>query len=222
MKVTDATPTAPRSRRSLLAAAAGAVAATVAANFGRPIPAAAASGDPLIVGQDNSADPFDLTQLDGALAVSTHEGMFPAVRAVDDSVDGLYAIQATSTNGTGIRGNTEHGLAGVQGGTSNPFSIGVLAKNVDEGAGLVVYGKTKFPTRSGRATVAAGRAFVDIDLRQKGGLSGTPLCFANLTSHRPGVHIAAVRPNDPGTGRMRIYLNRAVRSNTFVAWFVLS
>ena len=63
---------------------------------------------------------------------------------------------------------------------------------------------------------------MDIDLRQKGGLSGTPLCFANVTSYRPGVFVTMVRPNYPVLGKVRIYLNRAVSSNTFVAWFVLN
>jgi hypothetical protein len=70
--------------------------------------------------------------------------------------------------------------------------------------------------------VAAARRSVDIDLRQKGGLGGTPFCFANLMSYRPGVFVTTVRPNYPVAGKARIYLNRTVSSNTLVAWFVLN
>ena len=90
----------------------------------------------------------------------------------------------------------------------------------------MVSGKARFPRRSGRATVVAGKASVDIDFRPWDlpfeGLEGTPLCFANLMSYRPGVFATTVRPNHPIRGKMRIYLNRAVSSNTYVAWFVLN
>ena len=63
---------------------------------------------------------------------------------------------------------------------------------------------------------------VDIDLRQKRGLSGTPCCFANLMSYRPGVFVTAVRPNYPVVGKARIYLNRTVSANTYVAWLIVN
>ena len=88
--------------------------------------------------------------------------------------------------------------------------------------GLHVTGKAKFPDRSGRATIAAGRAYVDVDLVSKSGLQGTPLCFANLMSNRTGVYVRAVRPNYPSANKLRIYLNKAVTSSTHVSWFVLN
>jgi hypothetical protein len=95
----------------------------------------------------------------------------------------------------------------------------------DNGTALLVRGKVRLE-RSGRATVLAGRASVDIDLRPRDlpfhGLEGTPLCFANVMGYRPGVFVTNVRPNYPGTGRIRIYLNRRASSDTFVAWFVLN
>ena len=54
-----------------------------------------------------------------------------------------------------------------------------------------------------------------------GGLSGTPLCFANLRSYRSGVAVAAVRPNYPTAGKMRIYLTKTVWRSTSVAWIVM-
>jgi hypothetical protein len=95
----------------------------------------------------------------------------------------------------------------------------------DNTTALTVRGKARF-SRSGRATVAAGRSSVDVDFRPTDlpfyGLEGTPLCFANLMSYRPGVYVSAVRPNYPIKGKMRIYLNRSVASSTFVSWFVLN
>ena len=162
------------------------------------MPAAAANGDPLILGQVNSAT--DPTRLQGGLSITSSDGINTPLQAIDDSSDGVPAIHAKSDSWIGIRAETVGGPAAINGVASNPFCVGVYATNTGGGPGLAVYGKVNFLTRSGRATVAAGRAYVDIDLRQKGGMSGTPLCFANMTSYRPGVHIAAVRPNYPVAG----------------------
>jgi hypothetical protein len=89
-----------------------------------------------------------------------------------------------------------------------------------EASALVVGGKATF-SRSGRATIPAGTDHIDVDLKPKGGLGGTPLCFANLQVRRAGVHVEAVRPNVPSFGKLRIYLNQSVSSSTPVAWIVL-
>jgi hypothetical protein len=95
----------------------------------------------------------------------------------------------------------------------------------DNGDALIAHGKVRFK-RSGRATVKAGRSSVDIDLRPIDlpfyGLEGTPLCFANLMSYRPGTFVTTVRPNYPIKGKVRIYLNRTATADTFVSWFVLN
>ena len=41
-------------------------------------------------------------------------------------------------------------------------------------------------------------------------------------SDRPGVFVRTFRPNFPVAGKARIYLNRTVSSNAYVAWFVLN
>lgn len=74
--------------------------------------------------------------------------------------------------------------------------------------------------RVGRATVLKGRAYVDVDLRGKGGLGLNPRCFAELQTYRSGVWVTAVRPNYPVTGKLRIYLNKAAPKATYVAWNV--
>jgi hypothetical protein len=93
---------------------------------------------------------------------------------------------------------------------------GVYAR-ASTGTALQVSGKVRF-SRSGRAAVAAARSYVDVSVA--GGLTGTPLCFANLLTYRSGVYVAAVRPNYPTVGKVRIYLNKAVTASTYVAWFV--
>jgi hypothetical protein len=222
MKVTDINATAPRSRRAILAAATGAAAATAAATLGRPLSAAAADGDPLILGQQNQAD--TVTVLNGVLGVK------PSLEVINNvpvpNPTSITAIFAHSDNGEGVLGQS-HGSfgipsSGVHGSATKAGGIGVTATSAEGGTALYVSGKAKLATRSGRATVRAGMAVTDIDLRSKGGLSGTPLCFANLSSYRPGVYVAAVRPNHPVAGKARIYLNRTVSSNTSVAWFVLN
>ena len=222
MKATDPEDAAPRSRRSVLAAAAAAAAAGAAATLARPLPAAAADGDPLILGQRNQADTE--TTLDGALIGKR----FLLVENLD--AEPHAAVIGRSLNGVGVYGQSEgsdpvltgNASAGLWGAATTPAGIGVVAVSGDlTGTALWVQGKVRLRTRSGRATVRAGRSSVDIDLT-KGGLAGTPLCFANLMSHRPGTFVTSVRPNYPVAHKARIYLNREVTSNTYVAWFVLN
>jgi hypothetical protein len=85
------------------------------------------------------------------------------------------------------------------------------------GKALHVEGKAHF-SRSGKATVTAGHLSVTVSV--PGGLSGAPLCFANLRSYRAGIAVAAVRPNYPSAGKMRIYLTKSVATSTSVAWWV--
>jgi hypothetical protein len=209
---------APRSRRAVLATAVGAAAAAAAATLSRPITVTAASGDPLVLGQIN--DSSDVTELNGQFVFNWGEG---ASMGAWSNIG--TAVYGTSETGLGVLGES-HGSngrdsAGVRGWTDHSAGIGVVAENDFGGVGLQVSGKAQLLTRSGRAAIAAGRSYVDLDLRSKGGLAGTPLCFAILRSYRPGVYVAAVRANYPSSGRARIYLNKAVTSTTNVSWFVL-
>ena len=216
MRATVDTATVARSRRSILAAAAGAAAASAAATLARPIAAAAADGDPLILGQSNSA--ASATGLDGRLLVNGQGG------SLNDPSE--IALRVTSLHGTAVRGESSgrrgSSTSGVCGVANEPFAIGVVAIGDANGTGLFVRARVQMPDRSGRATVLKGKASVDVDLRARGHLAGTPLCFANVMSYRPGTFVTMVRPNYPSGGVMRIYLNRAASSNTFVAWLVLN
>jgi len=113
----------------------------------------------------------------------------------------------------GVHGQV-HGGQGVRGEAT--VGIGVYA-TATTGTALQVSGKASF-SRSGRATIASGHSYVDVTVA--GGLAGTPLCFANLQTFRSGISVAAVRPNYPSAGKLRIYLSKAVTASTYVAWIV--
>jgi hypothetical protein len=128
-------------------------------------------------------------------------------------------VMGSSEEGTGVFGTITLSGDAVHGHSFATDGVGVRA-SAEAGLALVVDGKATF-SRSGRATIPAGADHIDVDLKPKGGLSGTPLCFANLQVRRTGVHVEAVRPNVPSFGKLRIYLNGPVSSSTTVAWIVL-
>jgi hypothetical protein len=253
--------TTPRSRRALLGAALGAAVASVASAVGRPLPAAAADGEAMLVGhtydstmrtQIDSTDYAFLGRSNGQSVAGVHGVHFGddwgyGVHGINESETG-YGVYGTGgeigTRGvgltgvegigrdTGVRGDGAdfgvEGIAHVGGGPDGwgvgvsgtaKTGIGVLATS-PSGIALDVVGKARF-SRSGRATVAAGRSYVDVDLRTNGGLAGSPLIFATLQSYRSGVFVAATRKNYPSTGKFRIYLNKAVTASTYVAWLVI-
>jgi hypothetical protein len=185
-----------RSRRAVLTAAMGGVAVLALDRLGRP---AAVKAAPTAM----TTETFMTSSAITALSCTSGVG-----------------LQVLSYDSTGLLGATNGSApnAGVYGLDETGSGYGVLAKsNLATGTGLRVEGKASF-NRSGRAKVAAGKSSVDVTV--PGGLGGTPLVFANLTSYRAGVAVAAVRPNYPSSGKARIYLTKAVPSATYVAWFV--
>jgi hypothetical protein len=241
----------PRSRRAFLAAAAGAAAATaVTAIDPRSVARAGVDGD-VVLGALNTAttttslritanasDVFRVRGIsENAAIVGANDDVGAGVRGEATTGAGVIGVSPSgsgvegSTNmGTGVLGISEEGTGvaghitlsgdGVHGHSFATAGVGVRA-SAEAGRALVVDGKAAF-SRSGRATIPAGAGHVDVDLTTRGGLGGTPLCFANLTTRRPGIHIEAVRPNTPSTGKLRIYVNKAVPGSTFVAWLVLA
>ena len=133
-------------------------------------------------------------------------------------------VDGVSTSGIGVHGASESS-AGVSGHATTGVGVhglggdgtGVLAESTS-GTALNVIGKTHF-NRSGKATVPAGHRSVDVTV--PGGLGGTPLCFANIRIYRSGVAVAAVRPNWPSSGKIRIYLTKVMTSSTSVSWMVM-
>ena len=149
------------------------------------------------------------------------------------SSTGVYGEGNTGVwgyGGWGVFGAGDTGVYGFSGATvpAAPGHTGVFGYS-DSGTGvyakaatgtaLQVSGKARF-SRSGRAAVAAAHSYVDVAVA--GGLTGTPLCYATLMTYRSGTAIAAVRPNYPTTGKIRIYLTKSVTATTYVAWFVAS
>ncbi len=234
----------PRSRRTVLRAALGAAMGAAGALIGRPTPAAAADGEAVLQGTTNTASTTTTLRVPSLLSDPVMPG--PAL-LVESSGDGLavglevhsreeFAIVAdsimggvlgTSLNSYGVAGfstrdvgafGSSDAAVGVRG-ESKSGTGGVFAS--DSGTALYARGLVRL-SRSGRTTVEAGHAVADIDLRASGGLAGTPLCFANLMTYRPGVFVTAVRPNYPVAGKARIYLNKPVTGRTYVAWVVLN
>jgi hypothetical protein len=203
-------------RRAVLGAALGGAAAAAAAVIAAPSSVLGLSGDPMTVGQGHSSTTVTSIECDGANAMS----------ASSNAGDGFWGYSSADEK-SGVYGNTGSTTGyGVFG--RNLANAGIAALGAPEAAlwaaqigaplALRVEGKASF-SRSGRVAVAAGKSYRDVSV--PGQLSGTPLCFANLASYRAGVHVAAVRPNYPSSGKMRIYLNKAVTSPIDVAWVVL-
>lgn len=241
---------APRSRRVFLAAAAGAAAATAATALDpRAAVRAGVDGD-VVLGALNTAttttslritaNSLDVLRVRGisenAAIVGANDDVGSGVRGEATTGSGVLGVapngsgvEGSSTMGNGVLGSSEEGtgvfgtitLSGdaVHGHSFATAGVGVRA-SAEAGTALVVDGKAEF-SRSGRATIPAGADHIDVDLKPKGGLGGTPLCFANLQVRRSGVHVEAVRPNVPSFGKLRIYLNQSVSASTPVAWIVL-
>ena len=105
---------APRSRRALLVAGAGAAAAAVATTIGHPLGARATDGDPILVGGDYTATtPTKLTNTaNGKTVLKASSATGVAVEGGGDSDTGVYGW---STSGTGVYAESSSGEAGLVG-----------------------------------------------------------------------------------------------------------
>ncbi len=148
----------------------------------------------------------------------------------DRDTPGKIGTAGTSYEGVGVVGYAAPGagdaLPPAPGGVVGvygyaPAGAGVVAAS-DSGTALNVKGKATF-SRSGLVSLPKNRAYVDVDLLAKGGLAGTPLCFATIQTRRPGVHVETIRPNYPSAGKLRIYFNKvaSTTSATSIAWMVM-
>ena len=137
---------APRSRRHLLAAAAGGLAALAAQAFGRPLPARAVDGDYVRVGWArtgtattsiaNTTDDsvvFQATSTAGGIAVVGNSTSYFGVQGVSTSsigVDGQsdtwYGVRGVSGTQTGVYGYSEAPDEAATVGHNNGESTGVL------------------------------------------------------------------------------------------------
>jgi len=244
-------PNAPRSRRALLTAAAGGAAA-VAATAAMPLTALAANGDAVLVGDAHtgttetsitttSADPVNAPQVSfkahavnadaagllGSAGDETNIGTdftaFTGVYGWSETAnsDEIFATGVWGDSddvgvyGTGVIGAWGDGLIGVRG-TGGSGGVGVHAVGATPtDVGLAVSGKVTF-SRSNKSTIGAGKSSLKVNLA---GVTSSSRVFAVLHSNRSGRYVRAVVPT---TGSFTIYLNTAVTSATYVAWFVLN
>ncbi len=202
-------PATRRTRRSVLTAGAAAAGALALQSVAASVGARATDGQPLILGTDNDA--ASSTGLVGA------SGSGPALRLTQTNPAGGGALEVNGGVWVGSGGVLSHGGSGTGLSGSATTGTAVVASAEPAGMALRVSGRATF-SRSGRVTVRAGRRSATVT---QIGLQARSMVFATLQQYRSGVHIAAAVPTPGPPGRIVIYLNRAVGSDTRVAWFVL-
>jgi len=146
------------------------------------------------------------------------------VHALSDSGTGVWGGSSSTSgvhgycgSGVGVRGEATTGIGVI--GTATTGTAGRFESASGAIALQTVNGRVVVGGRSGRVRITAGKSSYDVTV--PGGLAGTPLCFANLMNYRSGVHVAAVRPNYPSSGRLRIYLSKTLTTAAYVSWLVL-
>jgi hypothetical protein len=143
------------------------------------------------------------------VAVNALTGSGYAVDAGANASGGV-AVRGWANTGTGVIGHVGGGspvaLAGValQGSVSTPTQVGIRAS-----------GRVQFPDRSGKATIAAGKASVSVSVA---GMTSANFAMAVLGASRSGRWVRAVACS---AGKITIYLNVAVTTSTPVHWLVL-
>jgi hypothetical protein len=196
-------------RRAMLGAAVGGAAAAAAAALAAPAAALAANGDPVKLGEDNTA-----TATTSVLATGGH-----AFWAQTDSGDGLHAW----TDGANA--------SGVFGYATSPSGFGVYGKNGGRGvAALGTYGaalwastngyaaplavKIEGPaqfSRSGRITITKGKRKATLPVVA----TSTTFGIATVQQLRTDLYVQCVVRSG---STLVVYLNRAAPVATYVAW----
>jgi hypothetical protein len=228
--------TVQKSRRALVVGAAGGVAALAAQTLGTTH-AQAANGDPLILGQSNSASaPTELTTSAGqglivhsddnnGVQASTGHASGAGVLGTSNSQTGGYGVAGFSSKGYGVLGQSRDSFGvygqsetsfGVHGAATGATGVAVSAVANPGATALRVQGPAEFD-RSGTVTVPARSSSVT-----KTGitLSSRSLVFATLQENRRGVFVQAAVPN-PSAGSFKVHLNKKVGAATRIGWFVI-
>lgn len=183
-------------------------------------PPAAPSTPVAAFGEAGGDDPTGVWGQGGFVASGFSTGVYGEGDTGVWGYGGWGVFGASDATGTGVYGLSGGSVPAAPAHTGvfgySDSGYGVYAKAAS-GVALRVSGKAAF-SRAGRARIAAGRSYVDVIVA--GGLAGSPVGLANLLTKRSGFYVAAVRPNYPSAGKMRIYLNKALGSATYVAYFV--
>jgi hypothetical protein len=112
-------------------------------------------------------------------------------------------VSGTSTSGIGVSGATSGGVAG-----SFTADTGIALQT----SGRVVIGAK----RSGKIKVAAGRSSASIAVP---GVTSSSLIIATLATNRGGTYVRAAIAS---SGKVTVYLNKAVTSAAYATYLVLS
>jgi hypothetical protein len=214
----------PRSRRAVLAAALGGLAASAAHALGRPTAALATDGQPVVQGADNSGSASTLVRsstttafqglADAASAPAygvrgrsnstAGAGVVGQVGALTGANYGVRGIAASTSGGIGVRGEAPNlGVQGISTTTTTGIRYGVCGQNASQnGAG--VYGESTATSGvgvegAGPGIGVYGRASLD---------SGTGVYGAATSPTGLGVGAAGVSSAPIGVG----VLGRAVNS----------
>lgn len=167
---------ARRTRRAVLASVVAGVAAMVGHALGRPISVRAADGDPIIIGQQVSAEgtttvrnttthsPVFIVHTDGNGVAIAGTAQGTATSGVQGIADQEYSsgVRGSSVSGIGVAGASDHGV-GLYGSSPNAIAIyGATASLTDPAVVARGYGgATGLLAFSGDATAALPDAPLD-------------------------------------------------------------
>jgi hypothetical protein len=213
-----------KSRRSVLAAAAGAVGAVALQAFGRPTPALA-EGETVVVGGEYT------TATSVTKITSTADIVVMEARNGSAGSAGV-GLRAHSNNGTAIQASSSNLTPAVRPDTTiygfhNGTQLGhspVVARfeahqqssSFATAVALQVIGKAEF-SRSGVAVVPAGQDRIVVNVAQ---LTADSFALATLQQQRSGIHVTAVT-QQLAASTITIRLSKALASSAKVGWMVL-
>jgi hypothetical protein len=215
---------ANESRRSMLAAAAGAVGALVLQAVGRPAPVRAEGETVTVGGEFNTAT--STTRITSTANIKVFEARNGSTGATG------VGLAAHSNNGTALLVSSSNLTPAVRADTtiygfhngSQPGHTPVVARfeateqspSFTTAIALQVIGKTQF-SKSGVATVLAGQSNVVVHVTQ---ITDASFAVATLQQNRTGVFVQAVTHQVPAS-TIKIILNKTVSADTKVGWLVM-
>ena len=201
-----------------------------AAGAGNGVEGTSATGHGVRGVSTDTSDPTANVSNAGVVGVAGALGSIPA----NISPTGVFGFSDPSADvdhvGAGVWGESDDigvigdgsigvfgdGFWGVLGVAENASGVGVLAStNVAGARALRVEGRAEF-TRSGRATISAGKSSKAVGLP---GCTTSTLVIAVLAASRSGRWVRAVVA---GTNQFIVYLNTSVSSATGVNWIAFT
>jgi hypothetical protein len=198
-----------RSRRMVLGAFAGAVAAVVGQAVARATPVTATNGDHVTAGNTFSAT--------ATTGVTTSSGNGIQGLSADGGASGVYG--ENTTTGPGVAGYSHDGF-GVSG--YSPGSVGVVARS-DSGIALQTVGRVAFKTSGLTEVPTAAKSTVINPQIGAGGFSMEPaIILCTLESNQAGLGIQRVAKNVTAKTFKVVLTDAVVAGKTAkVGWLVI-